>query len=192
MKPTRKHLAAYAFIDSQNLNMGVSDTVVVQGRVIYRGWKLDFDKFRRFLTDKYHVKTAFLFIGNMPGNENLYESLQRAGYVLVLKPTTTFIDDEGKVRVKGNVDTDLVLHAAAKEFANYDRAVIVSGDGDFLSLYDYLLESGKSIKILIPNKFRYSKLISDKYSGHLDFVSANRKKLEKADRQTDKQTDKKT
>ncbi len=32
----------YAFIDSQNLNMSVSDNVMHCGHKIYTGWKLDF------------------------------------------------------------------------------------------------------------------------------------------------------
>jgi hypothetical protein len=37
----------YAFIDSQNLHMGTSkDLVDKKGKLIYKGWKLDFKKFR--------------------------------------------------------------------------------------------------------------------------------------------------
>lgn len=175
MKPIRS--VNYAFIDSQNLNMGVA-TGFRRRNIRYSGWKLDFEKFRTFLTDKYRVDTAFIFIGNLPGNEALYESLQRAGYILVLKPTTTYKDDEGNDVVKGNVDTDLVLYATAKEFDNYDKAIIVSGDGDFLSLYDYLHANNKLGKIILPNKLNYSQLLN-KYSEYFDFVSVNRKKLEK-------------
>jgi len=49
----------YAFIDSQNLNLGVRS----------EGWRVDFKKFRLYLTNKYQVKTAYLFIGMVPGNE---------------------------------------------------------------------------------------------------------------------------
>src|SRR6266496_629999 len=168
----------FAFIDSQNLNLGVSHDVRRRGKKIYAGWKLDFKKFRKYLKDKHKVDTAFIFIGNLPGNEGLYEYLQRAGYVLILKPTTSYKDGDGKMKVKGNVDTDLVLYASAREINNYDKAVIVSGDGDFLSLYDYLTERDKLGVILIPNKLNYSSLLN-KYTEYFDFVSVNNKKLEK-------------
>lgn len=167
----------YAFIDSQNLNMGVA-TGFRRRNVSYSGWRLDFEKFRKYLSDKHRVDTAFIFIGNLPGNEALYESLQRAGYILVLKPTTSYKDEAGNDVVKGNVDTDLVLYAAAKEINNYDKAIVVSGDGDFLSLYDFLHAHNKLGKIVIPNKLNYSQLLN-KYSEYFDFVSVNRKKLEK-------------
>jgi uncharacterized LabA/DUF88 family protein len=173
---TKKHITTFAFIDSQNLNMGVA-TSFKRNKTIYKGWKLDFVKFRKYLKDKFHVDTAFIFIGNLPGNEQLYENLQRAGYILVLKPTTTYKEDDGTVRVKGNVDTDLVLYAAAKEIQHYDKTIIVSGDGDFLSLYDYLVSKDKLGKIVIPNKQNYSQLLN-KYADYFDFVSVNKKKLQ--------------
>lgn len=173
-----EHVRVFAFIDSQNLNMGVGCDVIRNGKKIYSGWRLDFKKFRVYLRDKHKVDTAFLFIGNLPGNEGLYEYLQRAGYVLILKPTTSYKDGDGKTKVKGNVDTDLVLYASAREVDNYDKAVVVSGDGDFLSLYDYLASEEKLGTILIPNKKNYSSLLT-KYAEQFDFVSVNKKKLEK-------------
>lgn len=170
----------YAFIDSQNLNMGVGTNVLFNGRRVYYGWRLDFEKFFHYLQENYQVEKAFLFIGNVAGQEELYESLEHAGYEVIFKPTTSHTDAEGELVVKGNVDTDLVLYAAAKEYRNYRQAIIVTGDGDFLSLCDYLDERGKLAKIIIPNKLRYSQLLA-KYSetNRLDFVSDKRKTLQK-------------
>ena len=92
----------YAFIDSQNLNLGVRAS----------GWTLDFGKFRLYLKNKYHVERAYLFIGQVEGNESLYSDLQEMGYILVFKPATQYMAS-GKLTVKGNVDAELVLYAAA-------------------------------------------------------------------------------
>ena len=54
-------------------------------------------------------------------------------------------------KVKGNVDAELVFHTMV-EWNNYDRAVIVSGDGDFYCLIEYLKMKGKLEKLLIPNR----------------------------------------
>lgn len=175
---SRNHTRVYAFIDSQNLNMSISSNITHKGRRIYYGWRLDFAKFRRFLKDKYKVEKAFLFIGQMEGQEELYEAMQQAGYELVLKPTTSYTDLEGNTTVKGNVDTDLVLYAVGREYNNYDHAIIVTGDGDFLSLIEYLDSKNKLGKIIIPNKVRYSQLLN-KFVDHFDYASVNRKKLEK-------------
>lgn len=143
-------LSNYAFIDSQNLNLGIRS----------QGWKLDFATFRRYLRDKYNVEKAFLFIGYRHGNEKLYTNLQVAGYLLVFKPTLE-VDQGKEAFVKGNVDAELVLHTMI-EYANYKAAVIVSGDGDFHWLIEYLEQQGKLHKIMAPNK-KYSSLLRKYY-----------------------------
>jgi uncharacterized LabA/DUF88 family protein len=155
-KPTRH--VTYAFIDSQNLNLGIQS----------QGWKLDFAKFRLYLKNKYGVSKAYLFIGQVVGNEFLYDALQDMGYHLILKPTTQYVAN-GKVTVKGNVDAELVLYAAAKIYNNYDKAIIVTGDGDFHCLVEYLLENSKLAYVLVPNK-RFSKLLRrfDEYIKRID------------------------
>lgn len=67
----------YAFIDGQNLNLGIREL----------GWKLDYRKFRVYLKEKYRVIKAYYFIGYIPGMSDLYASLQEAGYILIFKPT---------------------------------------------------------------------------------------------------------
>ena len=167
----------YAFIDSQNLNLGVQNDVRDRKGYYHDGWKLDFRKFKRFLDDKYRVDEAYLFIGYKPGNEKLYQFLDDVGYLLIAKPTSVYTDASGRQLTKGNVDTDIVLHAAARQFTGFDKAVIVSGDGDFLSLYEYLIENDKLLKIVIPNKYRYSSLL-DKHQKYLHFLNADKAKLE--------------
>jgi uncharacterized LabA/DUF88 family protein len=136
----------YAFIDSQNLNLGVHSL----------GWKLDYRKFRLYLKNKFGVSQAYMFIGFLPGNQKLYTRLQKAGFILVYK-TAVIYSQDNKTIIKGNVDAELVLHAAAIEYQNYDKAIIVTNDGDFLCLVQYLDENGKLLKIIAPNK-QYSTL----------------------------------
>src|SRR5579871_760109 len=92
----------YAFIDSQNLNLGTQRM----------GWKVDWRKFRQFLKDKYNVTKAYMFIGYMSENESLYEYMHELGYLVVLKQTVDIMpqndsdnkDDKDKEKpiVKGN------------------------------------------------------------------------------------------
>lgn len=167
----------YAFIDSQNLNLGVNNDIHNKtGKLIYKGWKLDFSKFRKFLTDRYRVTKAYIFIGMIEGNEELYQALTNYGYELIYKPTLEQTVKDVKI-TKGNVDAELVVYSSARLFNEYDKAVIVSGDGDFYCLYEYLIEKEKLEKILIPTRKRYSSLLR-KFSPYLDFVSDKKKKLE--------------
>lgn len=158
----KETLKNYAFIDSQNLNLSIRNL----------GWKLDFYRFRKYLKDKYKIKVAYLFIGYLPENQDLYNSLQKYGYVLIFKPTLK--NKEGKV--KGNCDAELVLQAMI-DYPNYKGAVIVSGDGDFHCLAHYLSQQGKLEKILIPDKNNYSALLK-KFASKLAFLNDLRKKLE--------------
>ena len=152
----------YAFIDSQNVNLAIRD----------QGWVLDFKRFRKYLKDKYNTTNAFIFIGYIDTNQNLYTSLQKDGYILIFKPTLTLPDG----KAKGNVDAELVLHTMV-EYPNYDKALIVSRDGDFYCLVDYLKGKGKLLKLMIPNRNRYSSLLR-KFSKEMVFMNDLRGKLE--------------
>lgn len=170
----------YAFIDSQNLNLGVQKM----------GWKMDWRKFHQYLHDVYNVEKAYMFIGYLPDNEKLYDQMHDLGYLIVLKPTLEMYDTEEKQEerskkqeedakdetrkpeekrvTKGNVDAELVLYAV-KEMPNYNKAVIVSGDGDFFSLLEYLDQQNKLLNLLAPN-WQYSSLLKpfEKYIVRLD------------------------
>lgn len=163
MKAARKAEAQrqnYAFIDGQNLHMSVKN----------QGWVLDYKRFRRYLADKYNVRKAFLFIGHIPTNADLYKSLQEYGFILIFKPIL-----EIKGKVKGNVDAELVLHAMV-EYQNDDKAVIVSGDGDFHCLIKYLRNKGKLLKLMVPDDSRYSSLLR-KFAPDIVGVNRLKKKL---------------
>lgn len=173
MVKLKKKEVVYAFIDSQNLNLGTSKNIVKNKKLIYKGWKLDFKKFRKHLSDKFRVKKAYLFIGYIKQNEKLYKSLKDCGYELVFKPTVS--DKHGKT--KGNVDAELVLHAGVIQYKNYDKAVIVSGDGDFYCLHEYLEKNKKLLGIVIPNTKSESSLLKP-FQKYKSFVIFDKDKLE--------------
>lgn len=154
----------YAFIDSQNLNLGVKS----------QGWILDWRKFKQYLQGKYDVRKAYLFIGQVAGNESLYVKLQEAGFVLIFKPTLEYRSN-GKIKVKGNVDAELVLHAMI-QYKNYNKSIIVSGDGDFHCLIEYLDKKNKLLKVLTPTR-HYSALLR-KFNNYIIRIDLLRGSLE--------------
>lgn len=173
MTPIRRNKKGnYAFIDSQNLNVSTQNY----------GWKMNWRKFREFLSQNYGVTKAFMFIGYVPENEDLYEKMHEAGYAVVLKPTFDMTrpqngDQEKRdqdKKVKGNVDADLVLWAM-KEMNNYDKAVVVSGDGDFFSLVEYLITQNKLLKVLTPTG-QYSSLYHQ-FQEHIERIDEHRREL---------------
>ncbi len=173
MTNIKKQLVVYAFIDSQNLNLGTSKNLYKNKKLIYQGWKLDFKKFYLYLEDKFRVKKAFLFIGYIQQNQKLYQFLRRCGYTLVFKPTTK--DHQGKF--KGNVDAELVLHCTAIEFSKYDKAVIVAGDGDYYCLLEYLEQKNKLKRLIIPNVKSESSLLK-KFQNFKTYLIFEKDKLE--------------
>ena len=152
----------YAFIDGQNVNMSIQDL----------GWKLDFRKFRIYLSEKYSVGTAYYFIGFVEGNNDLYVSLQSAGYILIFKPTLRLPDE----KVKGNVDAELVLQAMV-DLNKYQRAIIVTGDGDFACLAAYLRKADKLQCVLVPNINKFSALLKKAAQKRIAFMNDLKNKL---------------
>lgn len=171
-KNLKRKLKTYAFIDSQNLNLSVRNDLFRKGKKIYIGWRLDFARFFIYLQAKYKVIKAFLFIGYRRENKNLYRHLAAAGYTIIFKPT---LDSQGKT--KGNVDAELVLHTVDK-IRQYKKAVVVTGDGDFHCLIEYLIKKKKLYKLLIPNQYGYSSLLR-KFKKYISFINVLRNKLER-------------
>jgi uncharacterized LabA/DUF88 family protein len=159
-------MITYAFIDSQNLNLSI----------LAQGWQLDFARFRVYLKDKYKVEKAYIFIGYIPGNESLYDFLRESGYIIVFKPTLPSGGHDPS-HIKGNVDAELVLHTMI-QFQNFDKAMIVSGDGDFHCLIEYLELKEKLHSVLIPNPKKFSALLR-RFREHLIFIHLFKEKLSK-------------
>lgn len=146
----------YAFIDSQNLYLAIKSL----------GWTIDWVRFRVYLREHYKIKNAYLFIGYIEGNNDLYSKLQEAGFICIFKPTLTYKDGT----TKGNVDAELVLHTMI-QYNNFDTAVLVSGDGDFYCLVKHLLDNSKLQLVLVPNRFKYSALLKKFAKKHIAFMN---------------------
>lgn len=130
----------FAFIDGQNLHLGTTGC----------GWRVDHKRFRKYLYDKYGIKEAYYFLGYINQDEqDLYDNLQKAGFILSFREHSSVM--MGKK--KGNVDTDLVFAIMKKlvEQEEFDKVYIVSGDGDYKKLVDFLIKKERFGKILFPN-----------------------------------------
>ncbi|MFH1375192.1 MAG: NYN domain-containing protein [Patescibacteria group bacterium] len=134
----RKQENNFAYIDGANLYNGIAGF----------GWTLDYARFRIWLTEKYHVKNAYIFIGLIPKYKELYKYLQECDFTLIFKEV--IYDGDGKP--KGNCDADLVLQAIRDAYENkFDKAIIVSSDGDYAGLVKFLKECGKLRVVLSPH-----------------------------------------
>lgn len=121
-----------AFIDGQNLYMATSKREV-------NPWDIDLARFRIYLEQKYHVTKAYYFLGFVQDtNQDLYEEIQKAGFVLLFREHNPAMLGTKK----GNVDSDIIFHAMKKLYKkeDFEKIVLVSGDGDYKRMVDFLIE----------------------------------------------------
>lgn len=109
-----------------------------------------------------------------------YLTIEKFGYKMILKPVKTFFDSEGLPSRKANCDVDMAFFLM-RDRDTYDRAVILSGDGDFLPVLKYLREKEKKEIIILAHASRTAKEIkrfaADKF---LDFTYL-RERLKRTD-----------
>ncbi|MDD5251505.1 MAG: NYN domain-containing protein [Patescibacteria group bacterium] len=170
MKSTPNNLA---FIDGQNLYMG---TTSPDGG----SWRVDLTKFRVYLNQKYGVSKALYFLGYVNENfQELYEEIQAAGFILVFKQHTAAMMGQKK----GNVDTDIVFNIMRRLYKkdDFEKIVLVSGDGDYKNLVDFLIEEGRLEKVLAPCRKRASSLYKQIGSEYFDCLDSDdiKRKIEK-------------
>lgn len=137
--------------------------IYVDGNNLYRsakelGFEIDYKKFRGWLRQKYNPTRVYLFIGLVPERIKFYEYLQSCGYILVFKQTVSIGE-----KVKGNCDAELVLKTVSDFYEDkFDSSILITGDGDFGCLVDFL--QGKKVisEVIAPDKSKCSILIRNK------------------------------
>lgn len=154
----------YAYIDGANLHRGIAGF----------GWKLDYARFRVWLSEKYGVIHAYIFIGLIPKYSDLYKYLQECGYTIVFKEVV--YDGDGKP--KGNCDADLVLQVARDTYENkFTGAVIISSDGDYAGLVKFLQEKNKLKIILSPSIPKKCSILLKRTDAPITYLSDMKEKI---------------
>jgi uncharacterized LabA/DUF88 family protein len=129
-----------AFIDGQNLHLGTKE----------KGWSVNHARLRTYLHDKYKVGEAYYFLGFVSeGEQDLYDNLQKAGFILSFREHSSAL----KGKKKGNVDCDIIFSLMRKlvEQEPFNKVYLVSGDGDYKKLVDFLIKKDRFGKMLFPN-----------------------------------------
>jgi len=154
-----------AYIDGANLYNGMASL----------GWKLNYRRFRVWLTEKYGVKQAYIFLGMMPKYKDLYTALQEDGYTLIFKEV--IYDKAGKA--KGNCDADLVVKAMQDAYENsFEKAVLISSDGDYASLVKFLLDKDKFNVVLSSAPQDRCSVLLKRTGAPIVYISDKRSTLE--------------
>jgi len=159
-----------AFIDGQNLYMATTKREESP-------WKIDLARFRIYLAKKYDASRAYYYLGYVnEEHQELYEQIQKAGFILVFKQHNPAMIG----KKKGNVDSDIIFSIMKRlcKKEQFKKIVLVSGDGDYKNLVDFLIEENKFEKILFPDRKRRSslyKILSNKYLVYLDDMDIKNK-----------------
>jgi uncharacterized LabA/DUF88 family protein len=172
--------ANYAFIDGINLHLTFKNV----------GWELDYSKLRTYLSKRHNVIVAYYFLGFMRENQKIYDGLTSYGYTLKSRDISKKLIDEkgcpycGKcispehVKTKCDSDADLVLHVM-DNFNKFDKAIIITSDGDFDNLIRKLLQEDKLKTILAPCTKGCSQLLKNASLGRIEFLDNFKNELEK-------------
>lgn len=159
----------FAYIDNQNLYMATHNAE--------EPWDVDMQRFRVYLREKYDVVRAYLFMGAFEYRyQERYLAFQRYGYVLVFREH----GENLKGKKKGNVDVDIVFEMMRDLYtsAQMDKAVLVSGDGDYFRTVKHLRDLGKLEKVILPSHKNASSLykqLTDEQRVYIDTDAAKRK-----------------
>ncbi len=134
-------------------------------------WKVDLSKFKVYLEKKYNVKEAYYFLGYVQDtNQELYEEIQKAGFILVFRQHNPAMIG----KKKGNVDSDIIFQVMKRLYKNadFEQIVLVSGDGDYKILVDFLIEEKRFKKVLFPNRKFASSLYKQIGSEYFDYLES--------------------
>lgn len=170
----------FAFIDGANLHFTYENL----------GWKLDYQKLRNYLKKKLSVVVAYYFIGKLQEYEDIYTTLESYDYTIKLKDPSPYTTEEEVCpycrrviapemsRNKCDCDSFLTLQVMS-DFDMYNKAVIITSDGDFDNLVKRLLQRDKLRMVFAPCKAGCSWLLRSAAKGRIAFIDEYRNELEK-------------
>ncbi len=138
-------------------------SIYIDGNNLYRSAKeldfeIDYKKFRVWITQKYNTKNIFLFIGFLEDRKDFYKYLEDCGFNLIFKEAVLH---EGNI--KGNCDAELVLKSVDDfHLKNFDKFILISNDGDFGCLVEFLIKRDSFDTIISPDRKKCSILLRNK------------------------------
>src|SRR3989338_1558994 len=135
----------YAFVDAANIMYRPNDL---------HSWKIDVLKLLMYLRERFGVSRVFYYGGVDYLNAvqvRMYEKMRNWGYELCINPVKRFVNEAGERYLKADVDSRMtfdMMHLLSE----YDRAIVITGDGDFYWVLQYLLHQKEKVWLLSRNK----------------------------------------
>jgi len=131
------------FIDGDNL----------YGTLSYLGWQVDFTKLRELLAADCAIYNCFYYTSweEDTKKRNFAIFLLNNGFTVRRREQQRIQKSGREVAVKGDTDIIMAMDMMLTK-RNFDIAVLVTGDGDFVPVIEYLRLHGKRI-IAVSSKF---------------------------------------
>jgi len=138
-----------------NLDIGIYPTekvaLFIDGANLYAaartlGFDIDYRKLRSQFARQGTLVRAFYYTALMEDQEYsplrpLVDWLDYNGFTMVTKPAKEFVGQDGRRKVKGNMDIELAVDMM--EMAEFvDHMILFSGDGDFRSVIEAVQRKG--------------------------------------------------
>lgn len=170
----------YAFIDGANLHFTYENI----------DWELDYQKLGNYLRKRLNVSVAYYFLGKKEGNEKLYEALESYGYTLKLKEASPYSTEKEDcpychkvikpelTRYKSDCDSYITFQIMS-DFSHYDKAILITSDGDFDNLVKRLVAQDKLRLVFAPCKDGCSWLLKSAARNRIAYIDDYRNELEK-------------
>ena len=116
------------------------------------GWFFDPAKLLKVLRGDDELTDAFWYMGlkKQPDarDENFIRFLSYAGFVVRTKGLKTIFDNEtGGTTQKANLDIEIAMDMF-NTIDNYDKAILLSGDGDFERALELLRSRGRQLTVV--------------------------------------------
>ena len=118
------------------------------------GFSIDFKRLLMLFRSKAHLVRIYYFTALIEDGDDEFSSLRPLvdwldynGFAMVTKPVKQFTDATGRTKIKGNMDVEIAV--TALQIADHiDHAVLLTGDGDFVSLVAALQGQGKRVSVI--------------------------------------------
>lgn len=127
------------------------------------GWFANPQKILEYISREGDIVDAFYYIGQdapPEAKQKAYlDALPVMGFSVVSKQIKTMYDNKtGKTKKKANLDIEIVLDMF-NTIEHYDKAILISGDGDFERALKLLKARGKQFHVIATDGFVARELV---------------------------------
>ena len=137
---------------------------------LHVGFHIDYQKLKDYLLGEDSFYRATYYVGEKvppeAKDQPFLDALRHLGFKIHKKSLRKYIDQEtGEDIVKGNLDIEIAVDMLMQQ-EHYEKAFLLSGDGDFTRVVSFLIDRGKTVVVVST----WSMLNTDLYDASSEFI----------------------